>query len=119
MLFWHGGALQLRAGSLKVVTNLHEKEQTAVILTFYEEAQPTETASSATFALQVGDVSFATWIQTGQRVVGQAGVDFIPSIRTTGEAEELQARREAFAIRTAERQEVPEAPRPLVPSPVP
>lgn len=91
MLVWHRGALQLHARSLKVVTNLHEKEQTAVILTFYEEVQPTEPAPSATFALQVDDVSFATWIKTGWRVVGQVGIDFIPSIRTTGEVEELQA----------------------------
>lgn len=118
MLFWHREALQLHARSLKVVTNLHEKEQTAVILTFYEEVQPTEPASSATFALQVDDVSFATWIKVGWRVVGQVGVDSIPSIRTTGEVEELQARWEVFAIRTAERQKVPEAPWPLVPSPV-
>lgn len=47
MLLRHRGALQLHARSLKVVANLHEKEQTAVILTFNEEAQPAETASSA------------------------------------------------------------------------
>jgi len=110
MLFWHRGALQLHAKSLKIVANLHKKEQTAVILTFNEEAQPAETASSATLALQFADVSFATWIKTGSRVVGRAGIDFIPSIQTTGEVEELQTRWGAFAIHTAEHQEVPEGP---------
>lgn len=51
MLLWHRGALQLHARSLKVVANLHEKEQTAVILTFNEEAQPAETVSSASLVL--------------------------------------------------------------------
>lgn len=65
MLFWHRGALQLHGRSLKVVTNLHETEQTAVILIFNEEAQPAEIASSATLALQFHDVFFATWIKMG------------------------------------------------------
>lgn len=51
-MFCHRGALQHHARSLKVVTNLHEKEQTGVILTFNEEVQPAVTASSATPALQ-------------------------------------------------------------------
>ena len=98
---------------------MHEKEQTAVILTFNEEAQPTDTASSATLALQFDDISFAAWIKTGWRVVGQAGVDFIPSIRMTDEVEELQARQGAFAIHAAKCQTVPEALQPLVPSSAP
>lgn len=108
MLFWHRGALQLHVRSLKVATNLHEKEQTAVILTFNEEAQPTETASSAALALQFSDISFTTWIKTGWMVVGWVGVSFIPSIRSTDEAELLQARQGEFVIHAAEHQEVPE-----------
>lgn len=65
MLFWHRRALQLHARSLKVVANLHEKEQTAVILTFNEEVQPAEIVSSTTLALQFSDVFFTTWIKTG------------------------------------------------------
>lgn len=81
MLFWPIGALQHHARSLKVVANLHEKEQTAVVLTFNrgEEAQPAETASSASLALQFNDVSFASWIETGWRTVGWTG-DFISSV---------------------------------------
>lgn len=106
----HRGALQLHARGLKVVANLHEKEQTAVVLTFNEEAQPAETASSATLALQFDDVFFATWIKMGWRVVGQTGVVFIPSIQTIDEVEELQAAWGVFAIHAAEHQERLEAP---------
>lgn len=47
----HRGTHQFHARSLKVVTNLHEKEQTAVILTFNEEAQPAKAVSSASLSL--------------------------------------------------------------------
>lgn len=81
VLFWHIGVLQHHAKSLKVVANLHEKEQTAVVLTFNrgEEAQPVEIASSASLALQFDDVSFASWIKTEWRMVGWMG-DFISSV---------------------------------------
>lgn len=46
----HRGTHQFHARSLKVVTNLHEKEQTAVILTFNEEAQPAKAVSSASLS---------------------------------------------------------------------
>lgn len=62
-MFWHKGALSAR--SLKVVTNLHDKEQTAVILTFNEEAQPAVTASSVTPTLQSNHASFAIGIKEG------------------------------------------------------
>lgn len=47
----HRGTHQFHARSLKVVTNLHEKEKTAVILTFNEEAQPAKAVSSASLSL--------------------------------------------------------------------
>lgn len=46
-------------------------------------------------------------------MVGQSDVDFIPSIRTTDEGEELQAGQGAFSTHTAE---IPKALWPLVPS---
>lgn len=39
-------------------------------------------------------------------MVGWVNIDFIPSIQTTDEVEELQARQGAFAIHVAKRQEV-------------
>lgn len=43
-------------------------------------------------------------------MVGQAGIDFILSIQTTDEVEELHARWRAFAIRATKHQELLEAP---------